>query len=306
MLNDILKDIDFAADWLPPGQEPIITSRVKRFKVFCHLIADLDQDYPTIGLVTGAAGLGKTIAIRAFLGGLAPRPHTSLPSVIKLEVKPRSTPKALALDIVSALRDKPRGRNIYQVSDEAVEAIVRNDLKCLFLDEGNRLDEDSFDVVRYIFDKSGCPIVVVGLPSIESVIDRYDKFKSRVGLRMEFLPLERSEIQEVVLPNLVFPCWQFDPDNEEDRILGELICDRVNGSFRKLRNLLQAASKIARYFDEPRITPDMIEDAFKWAASIEDRQRQSKKAKKPKTDEHERRAEARQEANRRKRAKSQK
>ena len=66
MLNDILKDIDFAADWLPPGQEPIITSRVKRFKVFCHLIADLDQDYPTIGLVTGAAGLAADRTVLDF------------------------------------------------------------------------------------------------------------------------------------------------------------------------------------------------------------------------------------------------
>lgn len=300
MINDVLKNIDFAADWLPPGQEPIITSSVKRFKAFCDLITDQDKGYPIMGLIIGDAGLGKTISIKVYLDGLESRLHTSLPSVIKVEVKPRSTPKALSLDIVAALKDQSRGGNIYQVSDGAVEAIIRNDLKCLFVDEGNRLDDDSFDVLRYIFDKSGCPIVVVGLPSIESVIDRHEKFKSRVGLRMEFLPLKHEEIQDVVLPNLVFRCWQFDPEDEEDRSMGELICDRVGGSFRKLRNLLQVASQMARHYDAPRITPDMIGDAFKWTASIEDRHRHKKKTEESKVGEHERRAEARQEAKRRK------
>jgi DNA transposition AAA+ family ATPase len=304
MLHDILQGIDFAADWLPPGQEPIITSSVKRFKAICSMITDPDEDYPMMGLVTGAAGLGKTIAIRAYLEGLMPRSHTSLPSAIKIEVITGAAPTTLALQIVEALKDDT---NVFRDPDGAVSAIDRNDLKCLLVDEGNRLDEDTFDVLRYVFDHSGCPIIVVGLPTIEGVIDRNEKFKSRVGLRMQFLPLQCKEIQQVVLPNLVFPRWQFDPENEEDVVIGEAICNIVGGSFRKLRNLLQIASKMARYLDEPRITLDLIEGAFQLNASIEDRQRHKDLLEKPTaTGAHERLAEARQEANRSKRAKSQK
>jgi DNA transposition AAA+ family ATPase len=246
---------------------------------FIRLITDPNKGYPTMGLVTGSAGLGKTVAIQAYLEELKPRAHTGLPGVIKLQIKPRSTPKALALDVVAALRDKPRGRNIYQVSDGAADAIERNDLTCIIVDEADRLNEDSFEVLRYLFDKTGCPIVVVGLPSIESVIDRHEKFKSRVGLRMEFLPVEREEMLETVLPNLVFPRWKFDPGDEDALVMGKLICDMVGPSLRKLRNLLQIASQMARHYDEARITSELITEAFRWAASKDDKRRLTENSK---------------------------
>ena len=181
--------------------------------------------------------------------------------------------------MVAALRDKPRGRNIYQFSDGAADAIERNDLTCIIVDEADRLNEDSFEVLRYLFDKTGCPIVVVGLPSIESVIDRHEKFKSRVGLRMEFLPVEREEMLETVLPNLVFPRWKFDPGDEDALVMGNLICDMVGPSLRKLRNLLQIASQMARHYDESRITSDLITEAFRWAASKDDKRRLTENSK---------------------------
>jgi DNA transposition AAA+ family ATPase len=266
-------DSEFAGDRLPPGQKPILTSSVRRFIAFMGLITDPKKGYSTMGLVTGDAGLGKTVAIQAYLDDLEPRTHTSLPAVTKIQIKPRSTPKALAVDIAAMLRDEVRGGNIYQVADSAAYAIDRNDLECLVVDEADRLNEDSFEVLRYLFDKSGCPVVVVGLPSIESVIDRHEKFKSRVGLRMEFMPVKREELLSLVLPNLVFPCWQFNHEDEADYAMGERICAMVGTSLRKLRNLLQIASQTAQFEGAPRITLEMITEAFRWSASREDKQR---------------------------------
>ncbi len=250
---------------LPPNQKIIRTSGVRRLDAFMSLTTDPDRGYSTMGLVIGEAGIGKTVAIEAHLNGLEPRSYTSLPAVIKIRLKMRPTPKSIALNIATALRDQVKGRNIYQVVDEAAEAIIRNDLKCLIVDEADSLKEGGFEVLRYLFDSTGCPIVVVGLPSIERVINRHEKFKSRVGLRMEFMPVEEEEMLNLVLPNLTFPCWQFDYENEDDIAMGKCIYKRVGHSLRKLRNLLQTASQMAQSKSAPRVTLDMITEASGWS-----------------------------------------
>ncbi len=128
-----------------------------------------------------------------------------------------------------------------------------------------------FEVLRHIYDKAGCPTVVVGLPRIAKVIDLREKFASRVGLRMQFQRLKPEEVLDTVLPNLVFPHWKFDPHKESDRKLGELIWQMVSPSLRKLRNLLQIASQIAEVKQKPYITKAIINEAFGWSASQQDK-----------------------------------
>ena len=125
-------------------------------------------------------------------------------------------------------------------------------------------------MVRYLIDKTGCPILVVGLPSIWSVIERQEKFDSRVGLRTSFEPLPLQEVIDVVLPGLVLPRWSFDPKDEEDRIMGEELWKRVCPSLRKLRNVLSIASKTAVATNATKITLPLITGAFSWVMSQED------------------------------------
>ncbi len=265
-----------AEDCLPPGQAPIQTSNVHRFKAFVRLLTDPHKAYPTMGVVTGPAGIGKTVSIEDYLRGLEPRSHTGLPEAIQVTVKPRSTPRALGISIATSLGEKPRGSNIYEIADEAAEAILRNDTRLMFFDEADRLNEDSFDLTRHVFDTTGCPFVLVGLPRILSVLDRHEKFASRVGLRMSFVPLKQDEVLQVVLPGLVFPRWIFDPQDEADRAMGKHILKRVGSSLRKLRNLLQIASQIAIQDRAPRITLETIDEAFQWSATQEDKRRLNK------------------------------
>jgi DNA transposition AAA+ family ATPase len=273
----------FAEDHLPDGQKPIQTTNVKRSKRFIGLLTDPERRSPTMGLITGLPGMGKTIAAQDYLNSLAPNAHTALPIAIKITVMPRSTPRALAKTIMDGLQEKPRGNNIYEIADEAAAAIVRNDRKLIIVDEADRLNEDSFEVLRHIFDKTGCPIVLVGLPSILRVVDRHDKFSSRVGLRMQFKPLGLEEVLTVVLPELVFPCWVYNPKNAEDRLLGTSIWSRVNPSLRKLANLLDLASQTARAMESPTITQVCIDEAFQWLMTQEDQHRERKK-RNPKDD----------------------
>jgi DNA transposition AAA+ family ATPase len=263
----------FAEDRLPEGQKVIQTTNVKRSKLFIGLLTDPERRSPTMGVITGLPGVGKTIALQDYLDNLAPHVHTALPIAIKVTVLPRSTPRAFAKTIMDGLLEKPRGNNIYEIADEAAAAIERNDLKLIGVGEANRLNEDSFEVLRHLFDKTGCPILLVGLPSILRVIDRHEQFSSRVGLRLQFLPLELEEILNVVLPQLVIPRWVYDVQREADRLMGEAIWSKVNPSLRNLSNLLDLASQTARAMDAPTITQACIDEAFKWMMTQEDHHR---------------------------------
>ena len=195
--------------------------------------------------------------------------QTVLPVCIRLKVVGRSTSRTLLTDILTALGEKPRRRNerIQQLSEDAAAAIERNDLRLIILDESDRLREESFELVRYLVDKTGCPQLLVGLPKILRVIEGHEKFDSRVGRRMSFDPLELDEVLHVVLPEVVFPFWTFDPENEEDYLMGTEIWRKVHPSLRKLRNLLETASDIAEVRKAPKITLPIVREAYTWALS---------------------------------------
>ncbi len=231
----------FAEDHLPEGQPVIETKNVRRCRSFMRLITDPRRRSPTMGVITGLAGVGKTIATQYYLDSLAPHAQTALPTAIKVKVMPRSTPRALAKSILDSLLEKSRGSNIYEIADEAAAAIERNYISLLVVDEADRLNEDSFEVLRHLFDKTGCRIVLVGLPNILSVIERHQKFSSRVGLRMPFVPLELKEVLEVILPR-----------------------HKVNPSLRNLTTLLATASQMATDEQCPSITSDLIDEAYVW------------------------------------------
>ena len=44
------------------------------------------------------------------------------------------------------------------------------------------------------YNKTGCPIVVVGLRQILHVIRKYEKFEGRIGPHLEFLPPDEDEV----------------------------------------------------------------------------------------------------------------
>jgi DNA transposition AAA+ family ATPase len=294
----------FAEDHLPEGQPLIETKNVKRCRSLMRLITDPRRRTPTMGVISGVAGVGKTIATQYYLDSLPPHAQTALPTAIKVKVMPRSTPKALAQTILESLLEKPEGRNIYEIADKAAVAIERNYITLLVVDEADRLNEDSFDVLRHLFDKTGCRIVLVGLPNILSVIDRYEKFSSRVGLRMPFVPLAMKEVLDTVFPEIVLPYWTYDPENPSDRKLGEKIWQKVNPSLRNLQSLLETASQMARDEELPSITEAIIEEAYLWMLTQqEEYSAQAKKAETTSeaTGEQERKSEERHKAKRGKR-----
>ncbi len=251
-------------DSLPPDQPLIQTQGVRDCDAFFDLMIDPTRRYQTIGLIIGRAGIGKTIAISYKISKLQSNPQTGLPAILPIKITPGATPKSLVGDIFIVLQERPRNLTAHQLRRQVVRVLISNGIKLLVLDEANHLNDQTFDLLRSIFDSTGCNMVVVGLPKIEQTINRYETFSSRIGLRMQFPLLTESEILDIVLPGLVFPLWRYNPKDEEDRILGQLIYKRVGNSFRNLRNVLQTASQTAVAFSKLHIDQECILEALQW------------------------------------------
>ena len=112
-----------------------------------------------MGVVTGWPGVGKTIAIHAFLLSLLHQPHTGLPPCVVIKVKPGSNSRQLVVDLLKSFGDNPRSLNAnrFKMVDEAAEAILSNDLKILFVDDPEQLNAEGFDFLRYIYAKTAAP-----------------------------------------------------------------------------------------------------------------------------------------------------
>lgn len=246
----------FEEDQLPPGLEPIQTSSVKQFAVLSRMLMESKAltGYTSMGVVTSRAGVGKSIAIQDFLRRQTIQEHTGFPSCVEMRVKPSANPKTFVEDLLFSVGDRVLrlDRNRYKLADKAAEVILRNDIRLIFVDEADQLNEVGIEFLRYIFGKTGCPLVIVGLPTIFPMLQRHEKFYSRIGPCLDFPPPPDDEIRSLVLPRMHFPHWTYDPHNPEDVALGQEIWSRVKPSFRELRIILQYASIIAQR--DPKVT----------------------------------------------------
>ena len=250
-------------DW-PADQPYIVTRPGAKFLRFIDLTRTLPHKthYPTMAIIIGDAGLGKTYTVRHYAATPPPRRHTGLPACIVLTLERDTTKRYLTELLLRELRMVPVGRSGFPLLDQATSAILRNDLELIIVDEADFLKEDTFELLRRVFDRTGCPIVLVGLPKLLHVVHLHEKFRSRMSMIHQFLPPQRREMLTTVLEQMVLPRWQYDHTNIEDCAMGAFAWDSIIPSFRNLRTLLQVASLIAEERDAPTIQREHIAEAL--------------------------------------------
>ena len=258
-------------DQLPEGQLPIQTSNVKALQTFMDLLTDPKRLYPTIGVVIAWAGEGKTIAAQYCQDVIEARFQGVLPVTIKVKVPIRATSRSVLLEVLKVLGERSKsGDNASHLAEEVAVVIRRYDLRLIIFDEADRLNDDSFEAVRHLLDKTGCPILLVGLPNLVQVIKRHDKFDSRACLQISFQPLSLDEVLNVVLPGLVYERWSFHSNDTMDRAMGEDIWRKVSPNLRKLRSLLDTANIVAIAQNQAKITLPLIQSVYTKFMSPED------------------------------------
>jgi DNA transposition AAA+ family ATPase len=143
--------------------------------------------------------------------------------------------------------------SLFRYSPEAIP----DPTTLILVDEADRLQMNSLEMMRSIFDAGKAGMVLIGMPGIEKRIARFPQFYSRIGFVHEFRTLEEKEITEllnqgwvpvgVTLPNEVLA-----PD-----VIASLI-RMSGGNFRLLTRLLTQIERILKVNQLDRISKEIV------------------------------------------------
>ena len=81
---------------------------------------------------------------------------------------------------------------------EALKRAVPDPTTLILVDEADRLQMNSLEMMRSIFDAGKAGMVLIGIPGIEKRKARFPQFYSRIGFVHEFRTLEEKEITELL------------------------------------------------------------------------------------------------------------
>jgi hypothetical protein len=70
----------------------------------------------------------------------------------------------------------------------------KNYCKLIIIDETERLNLASLELLRSLYDRKGIAIVFIGMPGLEKKLSRYPQLYSRIGFSHEYKPLSKEEM----------------------------------------------------------------------------------------------------------------
>ncbi len=245
---------------LPPKQPYIQTSTLQSFLALVQLLSDAQPYTAMMGVAVGAPEVGKSTSLLYYEELLSRKeaPTTG----ISIRVYPRPTPHYVMAQLFEALGEAiPAGR-FSSKHDGLAAAIRRHGLQLVMLDEADQFNDPCLDLLCSLFDMTGCPCLLLGLPTLLQRCQKHAQLWSRLGVCLKFSPLSFQEVLSRVLPALDLPGWEFDPTREADRLLAEQLWKDASPSLRRLCTVLGTASTLARMQDESRITSASIQYAL--------------------------------------------
>lgn len=129
-----------------------------------------------VGLITGPAGIGKTVASRMYL---ASRPTTLAISVPRWQRTDAGIAALLFAAIDARDWDGQTARSAYMTER------LRNSNRLVIVDNAQRMTLSAREWLFDLHDETGCPIAMIGNPEVLQSIRRCDQHFSRIGIYQE-------------------------------------------------------------------------------------------------------------------------
>jgi hypothetical protein len=143
---------------------------------------------------------------------------------------------------------------------QAKQRAVSDPTTLILVDEADRLQMNSLEQMRSIFDEGTAGMVLIGMPGIEKRIARFPQFYSRIGFVHEFRPMDANQVQEL-LERRWTPEGVTLPD---EKLLPEVIASLIRmtgGNFRLLTRLLTQIERVLQVNDLHLISNEVVEAA---------------------------------------------
>jgi hypothetical protein len=253
-------------NYLHPDQEPIHTSNVTRFAEQAGLLRNREHDLAELGVIIGSSGTGKTTAAQLYFTAEQKKCVSTDSSCMMIRVIPHMTPRGLLESITHQIVDVPRSTIRHVAFQRVLMALEQYQVRLLALDEADNLRYEHLEVLRSLLSETTCSILLIGLPSLITRIEKYRRLAARVSFSLQFLPLTDEEMFTIFLPQLTLPGWVFNPKNETDLFMGEYLWRNTGPSLRRLITVLGYASQIIQLRGVPTITIEEIRLAIQMMA----------------------------------------
>ena len=204
----------------------IRTKNVKQFVSLMDELQKLPSNIPKMALVYGEHGLGKSQTIQWW---------ADKNDSVYVRATQGMTSRWLLSEIVEEL-----GEEAYwhlQDNFELIENILKENPRVVIVDEIDYLIEKSIiETLRDLHDKTGCPMVLVGMGTADKKIARYPHLMDRIYKILKFEKFNSEDIKEILIELT-------DLKIKDDAI--EYLATRTN-QFRQLVKLINKVEKLMK------------------------------------------------------------
>jgi len=166
----------------------IRTKNVKRFMAFMENLKNIPPNIPKLALVCGEHGLGKTQTIMWWV---------NKNDAVYVRACHNMSSRWLLSEIVEELGEIPFWHA--QENFGLIQNNLKRNPKIIIVDEIDYLFERSMiETLRDLHDKTGCPVVLVGMGSADKKLSRYKHITGRLYGTMRFEHFNQEDIKEIV------------------------------------------------------------------------------------------------------------
>ena len=164
------------------------TKNVKKFVALMEEVKQLPANIPKIVLVFGEYGLGKSETIKWW---------TFKNDCIYVRANQGMTSRWLLSEIAEELVEEA----FWHIQDtfNLVEQKLKQNPKPLIIDEIDYLVTNNvIEILRDLHDRTGCPMILVGMVNIDKKLSRYPHLKDRIYKAFKFEPYEKQDIKQIL------------------------------------------------------------------------------------------------------------
>jgi MSHA biogenesis protein MshM len=236
-------------------------------RAFGHLLEERG-----LGLLTGEAGVGKTVAMRNLCQAL-PKPEYLVIYQCDTAVSPLDLYRTLALDL--GIKPSHRRAQLWADIKKSLEHMVdeRGTSVVVVIDEAQHLSDkfllDLSGFLNFAFDSRDLlTLWLVGLPALRKTLklQQYSPLAMRISAQVHFEPTTERD----AFAALVAGCLE--AVGARNKLLGdpalELLFRSSRGVFRVASKLLRAALRLAHERDQSFVDEQIMEQAVEEMFSV--------------------------------------
>ncbi len=214
------------------------TKNVKEFVGFMEELKSLPPNIPKIALVYGDYGLGKSETIQWW---------TFKNDCVYVRATKGMSVRWLLSEISEELGEEPYWHS--QETFNMIENKLRQNPKTIIIDEVDYLiNNNVIEILRDLHDRSGCPMVLVGMANIDKKLSRYPHLMDRIYKKFKFENYDTQDVKTILEELSEIPIT---PDGLE------YLSTRTN-QFRQIVKLINKVEKLAKTNGLPELNEEIL------------------------------------------------